>query len=97
MKEIFQNYGPIWEMWWDGANGEGPNGKKQVYDWKRFENTVKQFSPKTVVFSDIGPDIRWVGNENGIAGDPNWNFLDTAGFQKRSRCAANRYIESWKL
>ncbi|HUR65807.1 MAG TPA: alpha-L-fucosidase [Chitinophagaceae bacterium] len=82
MKEIFQNYGPIWELWWDGANGEGPNGKKQVYDWKRFENTVKQFSPKTVVFSDIGPDIRWTGNENGIAGDPNWNFLDTTGYQR---------------
>ncbi|HKB44823.1 MAG TPA: alpha-L-fucosidase [Chitinophagaceae bacterium] len=82
IKEIFQNYGPVWELWWDGANGEGPNGKKQNYDWKRFENTVRQYSPKTVVFSDIGPDIRWVGNENGIAGDPNWNFLDTAGFKR---------------
>lgn len=82
MKEIFQNYGPVWEMWWDGANGEGPNGKRQVYDWKRYENTVRQLSPKTVVFSDIGPDIRWVGNENGIAGNPNWNFLDTVGFKR---------------
>ncbi len=82
MKEIFQNYGPVWEMWWDGANGEGPNGKRQVYDWKRFENTVKQYSPKTVIFSDIGPDVRWVGNENGIAGNPNWNFLDTVGFKR---------------
>lgn len=82
MKEIFQNYGPVWELWWDGANGEGPNGKRQVYDWRRFENTVRQLSPKTVVFSDIGPDIRWVGNENGIAGNPNWNFLDTAGFKR---------------
>ncbi|MBK5270549.1 MAG: alpha-L-fucosidase, partial [Bacteroidia bacterium] len=80
--EIFQNYGPIWELWWDGANGEGPNGKKQVYDWKRFENTVRQYSPKTLVFSDIGPDIRWVGNENGIAGETNWNFLDTDGFDR---------------
>jgi len=84
MKEIIQNYGPIWELWWDGANGEGPNGKKQVYDWRRFENTVRQYSPNTVVFSDIGPDIRWVGNENGIAGIPNWNFLDTAGFHRGS-------------
>jgi len=82
MKEIFQNYGPVWEMWWDGANGEGPNGKRQEYDWRRFENTVRQFSPGTVVFSDIGPDIRWMGNENGIAGDPNWNYLDTAGFKR---------------
>ena len=82
MKEIFQNYGPIWELWWDGANGEGPNGKKQVYDWKRFENTVRQLSPKTVVFSDIGPDIRWCGNENGVAGKTNWGYLDTAGFKR---------------
>lgn len=82
MKEIIQNYGPIWEMWWDGANGEGPNGKKQNYDWNRFETTVRKYSPQTVIFSDIGPDIRWTGNENGIAGDPNWNFLDTAGFKR---------------
>ena len=82
MKEIFQNYSPVWEMWWDGANGEGPNGKKQVYDWHKFESVVKQYSPKTVVFSDIGPDVRWVGNENGFAGDPNWNFLDIEGFKR---------------
>ena len=82
MKELFTNYGPIWELWWDGANGEGPNGKKQVYDWKRFEHTVRQLSPRTVIFSDIGPDIRWVGNEKGIGGLTNWNFLDTAGFTR---------------
>jgi alpha-L-fucosidase len=82
MKEIFTNYGPIWELWWDGANGEGPNGKKQIYDWRRFESTVRKLSPSTVIFSDIGPDIRWVGNENGIAGETNWNYLNTAGFKR---------------
>jgi alpha-L-fucosidase len=80
MKEIFSNYGPIWELWWDGANGEGPNGKRQVYDWDRFKKTVKALSPNTVIFSDVGPHIRWCGNENGIAGETNWNYLDTAGF-----------------
>jgi alpha-L-fucosidase len=80
LKEIFSNYGPIWELWWDGANGEGPNGKKQVYDWNRFKKTIKSISPNTVIFSDVGPHIRWVGNENGIAGETNWNLLDTAGF-----------------
>ncbi|MBL7724028.1 MAG: alpha-L-fucosidase [Chitinophagaceae bacterium] len=80
MKEIFTNYGPIWELWWDGANGEGPNGKKQVYDWSRFKETVKKLSPNTVVFSDVGPHIRWVGNEKGVAGETNWNNLDTVGF-----------------
>ncbi len=80
MKEIFQNYGPIWELWWDGANGEGPNGKRQVYNWDKFKKTIKTISPNTVIFSDVGPHIRWVGNEKGIAGETNWNTLDTAGF-----------------
>ncbi len=80
MKELFSNYGPITELWWDGANGEGPNGKKQVYDWKRFKETVRKLSPATVVFSDVGPDIRWVGNEKGIAGTTNWNLLNIDGF-----------------
>jgi alpha-L-fucosidase len=80
LKEVLKNYGPVWELWWDGANGEGPNGKKQVYDWKRYVAVVKQYSPRTLIFSDTGPDIRWTGNEKGIAGDPNWNFLDTEGF-----------------
>jgi alpha-L-fucosidase len=82
MKEVVANYGPFFEFWWDGANGEGPNGKKQVYDWHRFETTLRAIAPNTMVFSDIGPDIRWVGNENGIAGVTNWNMLDTAGFSR---------------
>jgi len=80
MQEIFSNYGPITELWWDGANGEGPNGKKQVYDWDLFKKTVHQLSPNTVVFSDVGPHIRWVGNEQGFAGITNWNNLDTVGY-----------------
>jgi len=82
MKEVVSRYGPFFEFWWDGANGEGPNGKKQVYDWHRFESTMRTIAPNTVVFSDIGPDIRWVGNESGIAGKTNWNLLDTAGFKR---------------
>ncbi|MDQ6888943.1 MAG: alpha-L-fucosidase, partial [Bacteroidota bacterium] len=82
LKEIFTSYGPIWELWWDGANGEGPNGKKQVYDFHRFEKLIRSLSPNTIIFSDIGPDIRWVGNENGIASKTNWNTLDTAGFAR---------------
>ncbi len=82
LKEIFTNYGPIWELWWDGANGEGPNGKKQVYDFARFEKLVRKLSPNTIIFSDIGPDVRWCGNENGFAGKTNWDNLDTAGFKR---------------
>jgi len=81
MDEIFRNYGPVWELWWDGANGEGPNGKTQVYDWKRFVSFAKGISPATLIFSDVGPDLRWVGNEKGIAGTTNWNTLDIEGFE----------------
>jgi alpha-L-fucosidase len=82
MKEVVSKYGPFFEFWWDGANGEGPNGKKMVYDWHGFESTIRKIAPNTMVFSDIGPDMRWVGNENGIVGTTNWNLLDTAGFSR---------------
>jgi alpha-L-fucosidase len=82
MKEVVSRYGPFFEFWWDGANGEGPNGKKQVYDWRRFESTMRRIAPGTILFSDIGPDARWVGNEKGFAGKTNWNLLDTAGFTR---------------
>ncbi len=84
MKEVVARYGPLFEFWWDGANGEGPNGKKQVYDWHLFEQTLRTIAPNTVVFSDIGPDIRWVGNEDGFAGKTNWDLLDTTGFSRGS-------------
>ena len=79
--EIFKNYSPVWEFWFDGANGEGPNGKKQVYDWKKFHSAIRKLSPNTLMFSDVGPDIRWVGNESGIAGKTNWCLLNIDGFE----------------
>ncbi len=82
MKELVSRYGPFFEFWWDGANGEGPGGKKQQYDFPRFEKTMRKIAPNTIIFSDIGPDVRWVGNEKGIAGQTNWNYLDTAGFKR---------------
>ncbi|MFM7357976.1 MAG: alpha-L-fucosidase [Sediminibacterium sp.] len=82
MKELLTNYGNFFELWWDGANGEGPNGKKQAYDFKRFEDSAFRWQPNIVIFSDIGPSIRWCGNEKGIIGSTNWNLLDTAGFKR---------------
>ncbi|TDW97339.1 alpha-L-fucosidase [Dinghuibacter silviterrae] len=82
MEEIVKRYGPFFEFWWDGANGEGPNGKKQIYTFHEFEQTMRRIAPNTPIFSDIGPDIRWVGNERGIAGTTNWDLLDTAGFTR---------------
>ena len=82
MKELLTGYGKFFELWWDGANGEGPNGKKQVYDFTRFKDSALRYQPQIVIFSDIGPHIRWVGNENGLINSTNWNLLDTAGFKR---------------
>ena len=78
LTELLTRYGPIAEVWFDGANGEGPNGKKQRYDWSRFFSLVKRHQPDAVIFSDAGPDIRWCGNESGSGGDPNWSMVDPA-------------------
>ena len=73
-------YGPVFEHWFDGACGEGPTGKLQVYDWPTFFGTMRHLSPQTILFSDIGPDCRWVGNEQGRASETAWSRLDTEGF-----------------
>lgn len=78
LTELLTNYGPLVEVWFDGANGEGPNGKRQVYDWPRVWATVRRLQPNAVMFSDAGPDVRWSGNEAGTAGDPNWSTVDPA-------------------
>lgn len=88
IREVFENYGPIWEFWFDGACGEGSNGKKQVYDWDLFHNTIRQLSPNTLMFSDVGPDLRWVGNENGFAGSTHWYTLNTDGYTPGSGAPA---------
>ncbi|MCC6413769.1 MAG: alpha-L-fucosidase [Saprospiraceae bacterium] len=83
LTELLTNYGELFEIWWDGANGEGPNGKKQVYDFHRFEKLAAKLQPNAVIFSDIGPGCRWAGNEQGlILTETNWCMLDTAGFQR---------------
>jgi len=78
LTELLTRYGPISEVWFDGANGEGPNGRRQVYDWPRIFGLVRRLQPRAVMFSDAGPDVRWCGNEAGVAGDPNWSTVDPA-------------------
>jgi len=73
-------YGAIFEQWFDGACGEGPGGKRQEYDWPAFRQAVRELSPDAIMFSDIGPGCRWIGNERGIASETNWSRLDTDGF-----------------
>jgi alpha-L-fucosidase len=78
LTELCTRYGALAEVWFDGANGEGPNGKRQVYDWTRIWGVVRRLQPDAVMFSDAGPDVRWCGNEIGSAGDPNWSTVNPA-------------------
>jgi alpha-L-fucosidase len=80
LEELLSNYGPIFEMWWDGACGEGPNGKKQEYDFDDWTALVRKLQPDAVIFSDVGPDVRWVGNEEGKAGETCWGMISPAGY-----------------
>ena len=76
LTELLTDYGEIHEVWFDGANGEGPNGKRQEYDWPTTWKLVRKLQPKAVIFSDAGPDVRWIGNERGVAGETNWSTVD---------------------
>lgn len=85
LKELFTNYGPVFEMWFDGANGgDGYYGgareerkidRKNYYDWPATLEMVREMEPDVIFFSDAGPGVRWCGNESGIAGETNWNTI----------------------
>jgi len=77
LKELLNNYGEISEVWFDGAKGE--NAKNMSYDFQGYWDIVRQLQPNAVMFSDIGPDVRWVGNESGFAGETCWSTITTDG------------------
>lgn len=78
LEELLTRYGKVVEVWFDGANGEGPNGRRQHYDWPRIHSLVRRLQPEAVMFSDAGPDVRWIGNEKGVAGETCWSTIDPA-------------------
>ena len=90
LRELLTSYGPIFEIFFDGANGgDGYYGgaretrridRDTYYDWPTTWNLVRGLQPDTCLFSDAGPDARWVGNERGIAGDPCWSTLNRDDF-----------------
>jgi alpha-L-fucosidase len=90
LRELLTHYGPIAEVWFDGANGGsgyygGARETRHIdnhtyYDWSHTWQIVRELQPKAVMFSDAGPDIRWVGNEAGKAGEPCWETVDPSGW-----------------
>jgi len=85
LRELLTNYGDIFEVWFDGANGGsgyygGANETRKIdnktyYQWDKVEEIVRELQPNAVIFSDGGPDIRWVGNEEGWANETNWSIM----------------------
>lgn len=74
LTELLTNYGRVDEVWFDGANGEGPNGKKQVYDFARWYKLIRQLQPQAVM-AVMGPDVRWVGTETGYGREQEWSVV----------------------
>ncbi len=89
LRELLTHYGPLFEVWHDGANGgDGFYGgareirkidKLRYYGWEKTWALVRELQPGACIFSDAGPDIRWIGNESGVAGEPCWATMRSAG------------------
>lgn len=77
LTELCENYGEIFTFWFDGACGEGKNGKKQEYDWKRYYSLIREKQPQAVI-SICGPDVRWIGNEGGNVRKSEWCVVPAA-------------------
>lgn len=74
LTELLTRYGPVFSVWFDGANGEGPDGRVQVYDWDRYYETIRRLQPDAVI-SVCGPDVRWCGNEAGHTRADEWSVV----------------------
>ncbi len=87
LTELLTNYGRVDEVWFDGANGEGPTGKKQVYDFNRWYALIRKLQP-TAVIAVMGPDVRWVGTESGEGRTTEWSVVPLEA-QRQDKVAAN--------
>jgi len=87
LTELLTQYGEIFTVWFDGACGEGPNGKRQVYDWARYYALIRELQPDACI-SVCGPDVRWCGNEAGDTRPSEWSVLPT-GFADPDEVAEN--------
>ena len=72
LEELLTGYGELFCIWFDGACGEGPGGRKQEYDFPRYIEMIRKYQPNAVIFYDKGPDVRWCGNEAGSSRISEW-------------------------
>ena len=101
LTELLTNYGEVFSVWFDGACGEGPNGKKQYYDWERYYSVVRELQPNACI-SVCGPDIRWCGNEAGHTRISEWSVVpertrDTEIVSEKSQHSDNEEFRQRKI
>ena len=113
LEELLTGYGEICSVWFDGACGEGPNGKTQVYDWERYYRTIRQLQPNACIHV-CGPDVRWCGNEAGFTRRSEWSVVpertrdtekiarnsqkeDSSAFRERKITASDEDLGSYEL
>lgn len=98
LEELLGNYGDIFAVWFDGACGEGPNGKRQVYDWKRYYEVIRRMQPGACI-SVCGPDVRWCGNEAGQTRASEWSVVParTADTEKIAENSQQEDEEAFRL
>jgi len=110
LTELLTGYGDVFSVWFDGACGEGPSGKKQYYDWERYYATIRALQPNACIHV-CGPDVRWCGNEAGDTRESEWSVVplrtkdtekvasasqqsDDTAFRQRTICAQDRDLGS---
>ena len=94
LTELLTNYGRVDEVWFDGANGEGPNGKKQVYAFEAWYHLIRRLQPQAVI-AVMGPDVRWVGTESGTGRLTEWSVLPVNASQQESIAANSQHDETF--
>jgi alpha-L-fucosidase len=93
LTELLTNYGEIFTVWFDGACGEGPNGKRQVYDFDRYYALIRELQPGAAI-AICGPDIRWCGNEAGDTRESEWSVIPTAFFTPEEVAANSQQADN---
>jgi alpha-L-fucosidase len=89
LRELLTGYGKLYCLWFDGACGEGPNGKRQEYDWDSYYSLIRELQPEACI-SICGPDVRWCGNEAGHCRESEWSVVPGRGVNPQDQDLGSR-------
>lgn len=95
LTELLTQYGRIDDVWFDGANGEGPNGKKQVYDFERWYKHIRKLQPWATI-AIMGPDVRWVGTETGYGRETEWSVVPANNLNQKEIASGSQTSSAFK-